>query len=91
MGQKKIFSKIKLPIIIGMNATVEKIEENVVITSRKEYCYDNIIIAVASKSNDVSGYESLDILTYIIGDCKKASIALDVFKDAYYAILDINK
>lgn len=48
-------------------------------------------MAVGSKSNDTSAYEKLDIPTYIIGDCKKAGVALDAFRDAYYAVLDINK
>ena len=48
-------------------------------------------MAVGSKSNDTSIYENLDIPTYVIGDCKKAGVALDAFKDAYYAVLDINK
>ena len=62
------FAMNKLPITIETSATVEKIEENVVIASGKEYYYDDVI-----------------------GDCKKASVALDAFKDAYYAVLDINK
>ena len=85
------FAMNKMPITIETNATVEKIEDNVVIASGKEYFYDDVIMAVGSKSNDTRIYESLDIPTYIIGDCKKAGVALDAFKDAYYAVLDINK
>ena len=85
------FAMNKLPITIETSATVEKIEANVVIASGKEYYYDDVIMAVGSKSNDTNVYEGLDIPTYIIGDCKKASVALDAFKDAYYAVLDINK
>ena len=48
-------------------------------------------MAVGSKVNDTSVYEKLDIPTYVIGDCKKAGVALDAFKDAYYAVLDPNK
>ena len=66
----------KLPIIIETNATVEKIEGNVVIASGKEQLYDDVIMAVGSKSNDTSAYEKLDIPTHIIGDCKKANLAL---------------
>ena len=36
-------------------------------------------------------YANLGIPTYIVGDCKKAGIALDAFKDAYHAVLEINK
>ena len=85
------FAMNKMPITIETNATVEKIEDNVVIASGKEYFYDDVIMAVGSKSNDTSIYENLDIPTYVIGDCKKAGVALDAFKDAYYAVLDINK
>lgn len=85
------FAMNKLPITIGTNATVEKIEDNVVIASGKEYLYDDVIIAVGSKSNDTCIYEGLDIPTYVIGDCKKVGVALAAFKDAYYAVLDINK
>ena len=85
------FAMNKLPITIETSATVEKIEENVVIASGKEYYYDDVIMAVGFKSNDTNVYEGLDIPTYIIGDCKKAGVALDAFKDAYYAVLDINK
>lgn len=85
------FAMNKLPITIETNATVEKIEYNVVIASGKEYFYDDVIMAVGSKANDTNIYENLDIPTYVIGDCKKAGVALDAFKDAYYAVLDINK
>ncbi len=44
-----------------------------------------------SKANDTSMYADLDIPTYIVGDCKKAGVALDAFKDAYHAVLEINK
>ena len=33
-------------------------------------------MAVGSKLNDTSDYEKLDISTHIIGDCKKANVAL---------------
>ncbi len=85
------FAMNKLPITIETNATVEKIEDNVVIASGKEYFYDDVIMAVGSKANDTNIYENLDIPTYVIGDCKKAGVALDAFKDTYYAVLDINK
>lgn len=65
------FAMNKMPITIETNATVEKIEDNVVIASGKEYFYDDVIMAVGSKSNDTSIYENLDIPTYVIGDCKK--------------------
>ena len=38
-----------------------------------------------------SDYEKLDISTHIIGDCKKSKSCFDAFRDAYYAVLDINK
>ena len=38
-----------------------------------------------------AGSADLGIPTYIIGDCKKAGVALDAFKDAYHAVLEINK
>ena len=50
-----------------------------------------MIMAVGSKANDTSMYADLGIPTYIIGDCKKAGVALDAFKDAYHAVLEINK
>jgi len=48
-------------------------------------------MAVGSKANDTSMYTDLGIPTYIVGDCKKAGVALDAFKDAYHAVLEINK
>lgn len=48
-------------------------------------------MAFGSKANDTSMYANLDIPTYIVGDCKKAGVALDAFKDAYHAVLEINK
>lgn len=88
------FALNKLPIKIITNAKVEKIEDKVITTvngETKEYSYDSVIMAVGSKSNDISAYNDLDIPTYVIGDAKKAGVALDAFRDAYHAVLDINK
>lgn len=40
------FAMNKMPITIETNATVEKIEDSVVIVSGKEYFYDDVIVAV---------------------------------------------
>lgn len=88
------FALAKLPIKIITSAKVEKIEDQVIATvngETKEYPYDSVIMAVGSKSNDTSAYNNLDIPTYIVGDAKKAGVALDAFRDAYHAVLDINK
>ena len=67
------------------------LSKNKLVAGGKEYRYDSVIMAVGSKANDTSMYTDLGIPTYIIGDCKKAGIALDAFKDAYHAVLEINK
>ena len=67
------------------------LSKNKLVASGKEYPYDSVIMAVGSRANDTSIYTDLGIPTYIIGDCKKAGIALDAFKDAYHAVLEINK
>ena len=85
------FAIAQMPITIETSATVERIDDKVVVASGKEYPYDSVIMAVGSKANDTSMYANLDIPTYIVGDCKKAGIALDAFKDAYHAVLEINK
>ena len=85
------FAMAQMPITIETSTTVERIEDHVVVASGKEYPYDSVIMAVGSKANDTSMYANLDIPTYIVGDCKKAGVALDAFKDAYYAVLEINK
>ena len=85
------FAMAKMPIHIETSTEVEKIEDRVVVTNQKEYPYDSVIMAVGSKSNDTSLYENLGIPTYIVGDCKKAGVALDAFRDAYHAVLEINK
>ena len=85
------FAMAQMPITIETSATVERIEDHAVVASGKEYPYDSVIMAVGSKANDTSMYANLDIPTYIVGDCKKAGVALDAFKDAYHAVLEINK
>ena len=85
------FAMAQMPITIETSTTVERIEDHVVVASGKEYPYDSVIMAVGSKANDTSMYANLDIPTYIVGDCKKAGVALDAFKDAYHAVLEINK
>ena len=85
------FAMAKMPITIETSTKVEKIDEHTIITNKQEYPYDSVIMAVGSKSNGTSLYENLDIPTYIVGDCKKAGVALDAFKDAYHAVLEINK
>ena len=85
------FAMAQMPITIETSTTVERIEDHVVVASGKEYPYDSVIMAVGSKANDTSMYTDLGIPTYIVGDCKKAGVALDAFKDAYHAVLEINK
>lgn len=85
------FVMAQMPITIETSATVERIDDHAVVASGKEYPYDSVIMAVGSKANDTSMYADLDIPTYIVGDCKKAGVALDAFKDAYHAVLEINK
>ena len=85
------FAMAQMPITIETSATVEKIDDHAVVASGKEYPHDSVIMAVGSKANDTSMYTDLGIPTYIVGDCKKAGIALDAFKDAYHAVLEINK
>ena len=85
------FAMAQMPITIETSATVERIEDHAVVASGKEYPYDSVIMAVGSKANDTSMYTDLGIPTYIVGDCKKAGVALDAFKDAYHAVLEINK
>lgn len=88
------FALQQLPITIQTNAKVEKIEDKVIANVNgelKECPYDSVIMAVGSKSNDISPYNDLDIPTYVIGDAKKAGVALDAFRDAYHTVLDINK
>ena len=85
------FAMAQMPITIETSATVERIEDHAVVASGKEYPYDSVIMAVGSKANDTSMYADLGIPTYIVGDCKKAGVALDAFKDAYHAVLEINK
>lgn len=88
------FALAKLPIEIITSAKVEKIEGCVIASvngEEKEYPYDALIMAIGSKSNDTSVYTDLGIPTYVIGDAKKAGVALDAFRDAYQAVLDINK
>ena len=67
------------------------LSKNKLVAGGKEYPYDSVIMAVGSKANDTSMYANLGIPTYIVGDCKKAGVALDAFKDAYHAALEINK
>jgi NADH dehydrogenase FAD-containing subunit len=67
------------------------LSKNKLVASGQECPYDSVIMAVGSKANDTSMYADLGIPTYIIGDCKKAGVALDTFKDAYHAVLEINK
>ncbi len=67
------------------------LSKNKLVASGEEYPYDSVIMAVGSRANDTSMYTDLGIPTYVVGDCKKAGVALNVFKDAYHAVLEINK
>ena len=85
------FAMAKMPIAIETSTKVERIVEHSIITNKQEYPYDSVIMAVGSKSNDTSVYKDFNIPTYMVGDCKKAGVALDAFKDAYHAVLEINQ
>ncbi len=49
-------------------------------------------MVIGSKANDTSMYADLDIPTYIkLVTARKQVLLLDAFKDAYHAVLEINK
>ena len=74
-----------------MSEKVEVPGENVVIIGGGLVGFETAEFLAARQKKVTVLYANLGIPTYIVGDCKKAGVALDAFKDAYHAVLEINK